>query len=561
MMEPGYCRCLTIETRVGLDYCLNTMPAPDRAGRRYTDLLGALNKVLAALSTPSGNGSEETALHSSFEAASQGFGAEKALLLVVEENEPVRLRSVLAIGPLSPAHVAACERGESVRGVSPSVIRRVIATGEPELIEDPRLGAPAARTASLEGGNFSVLCAPVRAALSGSVLAVLYFQNGGLEAAYDARDLEWLKAYSTALGTVFGWHLERERRERELSLRLESRERPEDAPELVGESRATRELRRLLHETYIPALDAERPDPILIAGERGVGKDLVARYLHAYSTRGSRPFVAVNCAELTDDLAASRLFGHKKGSFTGAASDEPGLFRAAQRGVLFLDEIGDLSPRAQACLLRVLENHAVSPVGEAREFPVDVAVILATNQDLAEAVGNGRLRADFYDRFRTQVVQVPPMRERRADVPLLLEHFRSHHERRSRKRTLGFTEGAYQALLAHDWPGNVRDIARTCSLFVTHATAGAWIDEALLERCRPDITPLAKGNPGEIATLRRALKEFRRDLILSRIEESGGRLGDARRSLGLSKATFHRYLAEAGIVSPRRTTPTRRPSE
>jgi transcriptional regulator with GAF, ATPase, and Fis domain len=349
----------------------------------------------------------------------EGFGAEKALLLAVEEAEPLRLRSLLAIGPLSPSQVSACERGESVKGVSPSVIRRAIATGEPELIEDPRLGAPAAQTASLEGGNFSVLCAPVRAALSGAVLAVLYFQNGGLESAYDATDLEWLKGYSTALGSVFGWHLERERREREVSELLESRERPEDAPELVGESRGTRELRRLLHETYIPALDAERPDPILIVGERGVGKDLVARYLHAYSGRGARPFVAVNCAELTDELAASRLFGHKKGAFTGAAADEPGLFRAAQKGVLFLDEIGDLSPRAQACLLRVLENHAVSPVGEAKEFPVDVAVVLATNQDLEEAVHGGRLRADFYDRFRTQVVRVAPVRERRADVPLL----------------------------------------------------------------------------------------------------------------------------------------------
>jgi DNA-binding NtrC family response regulator len=511
-----------------------------------------MNAVLSSLLEDEGT---EAALRASFQAAAEGFGAEKALLLLVEEKAPLRLRSLLGVGRLSPAQVAACERGESVTGVSPSLIRKVIATAEPELVEDPRLGASAARTASLEGGNFSVLCAPVPAVLSGSVLAVLYFQNGGLEAAYDAKDLEWLKGYSTALGKVFGWHLERESRERELSELLEARERPDDAPELVGESRTTRELRRLLHETYIPALAAERPDPILILGERGVGKDLVARYLHAYSARRTRPFVAVNCAELTDELAASRLFGHKKGAFTGAASDEPGLFRAAQRGVLFLDEIGDLSTRAQACLLRVLENHSVSPVGEAREFPVDVAVVLATNQDLEGAVRGGRLRADFYDRFRTQVIRVAPIRERRGDVPLLLEHFRSYHEGRSHKRTLGFTREVYRALLGHEWPGNVRDIARTCSLFVTHAKAGARIDEALLERCRPDIARGTSSSPEASSTLRQALKAFRKELIVARIEEAGGRLGDARRSLGMSKATFHRYLAEAGLATPRTAHP------
>src|SRR5262245_16214366 len=301
--------------------------------RDYLRLFGAMNDVLTVLS---GNGSGEAALRSSFTAASLGFGAEKALLLVVESHEPLRLKCVLAKGRVSPAQVAACERGESVRGVSPSVIRKVIATGSPALIEDPRRAAPAERTASLEGANFSVLCAPVRAASTDEVLAVLYFQNVGLDAAYGPQDLEWLKGYGAVLGKVFGWHLERERREHELEAIVAASESRDDAPAMVGRSRPARELRRLLHESYIPALDAENPDPILILGERGSGKDLVARYLHAYSGRANRPFVAVSCGELTDELAVSRLFGHHKGSFTGAISDEPGLFRAAHKGVLFL---------------------------------------------------------------------------------------------------------------------------------------------------------------------------------------------------------------------------------
>jgi transcriptional regulator with GAF, ATPase, and Fis domain len=165
-----------------------------------------------------------------------------------------------------------------------------------------------------------------------------------------------------------------------------------------------------------PSLASERPDPILLLGERGSGKDLVARYLHAWSARRERPFIVANCAEISDELAASRFLGHQRGAFTGAVSDQPGFFRAAQRGVLFLDEIADLSPRAQGTLLRVLENHAVTPVGETKEVPVDVAVILATNVDLDQAVRDDRLRADFHDRFRVQALRIEPLRERPWDT-------------------------------------------------------------------------------------------------------------------------------------------------
>jgi DNA-binding NtrC family response regulator len=384
------------------------------------------------------------------------------------------------------------------------------------------------------------------------VLAVVYFQNSGLIEAYGADDRTWLEGYATAVGRVFGFHFRKERQERELRERLETAEASEDAPEILGDSAHIQALRLMLHETYIPTLDVENPEPILLLGERGTGKDLIARYLHAFSARQKRPLIVVNCAEITDELAASRFFGHKKGSFTGAVTDETGFFRAADGGVLFLDEIGELSPRAQAHLLRVLENHVVTPVGETREIPVDVAVILATNRDLAEAVQAGTLRADFYDRFRTLALRLLPLRERPWDIPILLEHFRRHHERKHKKRTLGFTPEALRALASSAWPGNVRDLARACAVFVIHAQPGAPIDLALLQRCLPEIlqeSPNPKAGPLLWADLsfRDATHQFERELLLARLERHGGSAKATRESLGLSKATFHRYMKELGI--------------
>jgi DNA-binding NtrC family response regulator len=524
---------------------VHTSPPP---GRDYPQLLGAMNELLAVLSS---DGGEEAALRASFEAAARGFGARKALLLVIEQLEPLRLRAVHVLGQLTKEQVAACERGESVRGVSPSLIQRVVASGRPELIEDPRLRDDASQTPSLQGGGYSVLCAPIHDPFRDAVLAVVYLQNSGLLEAYGEADRSWLEGYATAVGRLFGLSFRHALQERELK---ELREVADNAPEILGDSSHTAALRRVLHETFIPAMEVEHPEPILVLGERGTGKDLIARYLHAYSSRHKRPLVVVNCAEITDELAASRFFGHKRGSFTGALTDEPGFFRAADGGVLFLDEVAELSPRAQAHLLRVLENHTVTPVGQTREIRVNVAVVLATNRDLDQAVRDGALRADFYDRFRTLAIRVLPLRERPWDIPPLLDHFRRHHERKHRKPTLGFTREAFRSLVAHDWPGNVRDLARACSLFVIHAQPGAWIDRALIERCLPEVlsgAPNPKAGPllGDGATLNEALEAFERELILSRLEQHGGNVKAARESLGLTKTTFHRTMKRLGITA------------
>jgi DNA-binding NtrC family response regulator len=522
------------------------VPSP-QPGRDYSQLLGAMNELLAVLS---GDGGEEAALRASFEAAARGFGAQKALLLVIERPEPLRLRAVHTLGQLTAEQIAACERGDSVRGVSPSLIQRVVAGGRPELVEDPRLRADPSHTPSLEGGQHSVLCAPIFDPIRGAVLAVVYLQNSGLLEAYGEGDRAWLEGYASAVGRLFGLSFRQTLQERELG----ELRKTENAPEILGDSSHTQALRRTLHETFIPAMEVENPEPILVLGERGTGKDLIARYLHAYSSRSRKSLVVVNCAEITDELAASRFFGHKRGSFTGALTDEPGFFRAADGGVLFLDEVAELSPRAQAHLLRVLESHVVTPVGQTREIKVDVAVVLATNRELDQAVRDGALRADFYDRFRTLAVQLLPLRERPWDIPPLLEHFRRHHERKHRKPTLGFTREAFRSLVSHEWPGNVRDLARACSLFVIYAQPGAWIDRELIERCLPEVlrgTPNPKAGPllAEGVSLSEAVQDFERELILSRLELHSGNVKAARASLGLTKTTFHRYMKSLGITA------------
>jgi DNA-binding NtrC family response regulator len=518
-------------------------------GRDHGALLRSLNAVLRVLWD---EGGEVEALRASFADAALGFGADNALLLLIEAADPLRLRALEVRGRLRPDQVRACESGESVKGVSPSVIRSVIASRRPELIRDPRLRPAASRTASLVGASFSVLCAPILDHAHERVLAVVYFQNEGAAAAYEEADLAWIELYAAALGWVCGLHLKERRRTRELAESLESARPLEDAPEILGDSSHTQELRRLLHEVYIPALEAPGPDPVLVVGERGTGKDLVARYLHAYGRRNRKPFVAVNCADLTEEMAAARLFGHKKGAFTGALSDEPGFFRAAEGGTLFLDEVADLHPRAQASLLRVLESHAVVAVGQTQEKPVDVAVVLATNRDLDALVAEGTVRADFYDRFRTQVVRLQPLRDRPWDIHPLLEHFRSHHERRMGKRTLGFTQPALRRLVSYPWPGNVREVARFCSLLVAHASPGARLEEELVARCHPEIRNApANSKAGPIlwagSSMKEALRAFQRELIQARLEQHAGQARAARESLGLTKTTFARHLRALGL--------------
>ncbi|MDH5678580.1 MAG: sigma 54-interacting transcriptional regulator, partial [Nitrospinota bacterium] len=198
--------------------------------------------------------------------------------------------------------------------------------------------------------------------------------------------------------------------------------------------------------------------PVVITGESGTGKELIARGIHYASALAEKPFVPVNCAALPAELIESELFGHKKGSFTGAVSDSPGLFRKAHGGSIFLDEIGDLPKDAQAKLLRVLQEGSVRPVGGTEEVKVNVRVLAATNVDLEERVEDGLFREDLYYRISVLSIEAPPLRHRKPDIPLLVKHFINQNNERFDRQVKGVEESALKALTDYDWPGNVREL-------------------------------------------------------------------------------------------------------
>lgn len=312
---------------------------------------------------------------------------------------------------------------------------------------------------------------------------------------------------------------------------------------LVGESSAMRMLGQLL--TRVAALEAT----VLIQGESGTGKDLVARALHARSARANGPFVAVNCAALTEALLESELFGHVRGAFTGATADKPGLFEAAALGTLFLDELGEIPAGMQAKLLRVLQEHAIRPVGGVREKPVDVRVIAATNRDLEAEVRAGRFREDLYYRVNVFTVEVPPLRERAGDVIVLVEHFIGEMCLRFKKVVRGIREDALQLLLAHPWPGNVRELSN-CIERAVALTTNEFIEIAdlppnILRTQRTEAAPaLPSGGifPDELVPITELEARYIRHVL----GQVAGNKTEAARILGIDRRTLHRKLQRMG---------------
>jgi DNA-binding NtrC family response regulator len=228
-----------------------------------------------------------------------------------------------------------------------------------------------------------------------------------------------------------------------------------DAPAddgIIGESSAMREIRARIER--LGASDTN----VLITGETGTGKELFAELVHKKSRRRNKPFVAVNCAAIPDTLLESELFGHAKGAFTGADSGQEGRLKAADQGTLFLDEIGDMSAYSQAKILRVIENKEIQRLGCSRGIPVDVRVVAATNQDLDQLSRENRFRRDLFFRLNVARIQLPPLRERKEDLPLLIEHYIGHFSRQFRHKVHGVTDEALDYMFSYDWPGNIREL-------------------------------------------------------------------------------------------------------
>ncbi|MDH3998521.1 MAG: sigma 54-interacting transcriptional regulator [Desulfuromonadales bacterium] len=299
---------------------------------------------------------------------------------------------------------------------------------------------------------------------------------------------------------------------------------------IVGQSEAVQALFGLIENL------AEVDTTVLIVGESGTGKELVAEALHYRSDRRDKPLVKVNCAALPENLLESELFGHVKGSFTGAMKDKIGRFQQADGGTIFLDEIGDISPALQVRLLRVLQNKEVERVGGTEPIKVDVRIVTATNQDLRAKVEEDEFREDLYYRLRVVQVPMPPLRDRRSDIPLLVDHFVAMFNERFNRQVEGFSEEALAVMMSYDWPGNIRELQHS----VEHAfvlSRDKCLDTQYLP---PELqeSPSVLSAEGEEAALIDALKK------------SGWNKSRAARLLGISRRTIYRKIEELGIEEP-----------
>jgi len=292
---------------------------------------------------------------------------------------------------------------------------------------------------------------------------------------------------------------------------------------------------------------------VLILGESGTGKELVARAVHDHGPRREQPFVAVDCGALAETLLESELFGHVRGAFTGAVGSKAGLFTEADGGTIFLDEVGDIGPALQSKLLRVLQEHQVRPVGGTEWQPVDVRVIAATNQDLAAAVAAGRFREDLYYRLKVVTIEVPPLRNRREDIPLLVDYLVRRAAKECGKQVTGVTEAALARLCAYAWPGNVRELAHVLERGVALAQQGLLTVEDLPPEVDPERGEDAgPSGPQTLAADRPTLEELKRRYVCSVLEQNGGNVSRAAAVLGIDRRSLYRMLQRYGVV-PRAT--------
>ena len=288
---------------------------------------------------------------------------------------------------------------------------------------------------------------------------------------------------------------------------------------------------------------------VLITGESGSGKERIARLVHEESTRAAGPFIAINCGAITETLLESELFGHARGAFTGATSDRPGLFEAANRGTLLLDEIGEVSPGMQVKLLRVLQEREIRRVGENRSRPVDVRVVAATNRDLSHGVAGGALRQDLYYRLKVVELQVPPLRDRRDDILPLSRVLLADAATRMGRKISSLAPGAADQLLRYEWPGNVRELENAMECAVALARGSRVELEDLPEEIRQAF-PRPVATRGTV----RPLDEVEKEYILAALELNGGNQTRTAEQLRIGSATLYRKLKSYGITSGKRTS-------
>jgi two-component system response regulator AtoC len=335
--------------------------------------------------------------------------------------------------------------------------------------------------------------------------------------------------------------LEKRRLERELQA-LRDRLAPRDYPHLIGESESIKAVTALVERV------ARLESNVLITGDSGTGKELVADMIHARSKRAGGPFIKINCAAIPETLLESELFGHERGAFTGAHSQKPGKFELAQNGTILLDEVGDMPFSIQAKLLRVVEQKQVERLGGRKPVSLDARIIASTNQDLPELIGSKAFRQDLYYRLNVASVHLPPLRERKEDVPLLVRHFLQEINLRMGVDLSGISRDAMEVLLAYDWPGNVRELSNIlerAAILSIGSTLNLVEVRSAFQR-----TPMKISVAGEdkAISLRQTLEDVERRLIVDAVQKSGGVQSEAAKALGLSPKNLWKKIQKHAII-------------
>ena len=414
------------------------------------------------------------------------------------------------------------ENSTTIR-ISRTIANLVLSKGEPVLSNDvPEMFQQS--ESLIQSGAGSILCAPVH--LNEQVKGFVYLEAAG-KASFTEHHLKSLAAMASIASVAFEnlrhleWLVEENR-----ALR---KERGSDYG-ILGESPRIREVMQFIQKASVT------DSTVVILGESGTGKELVARALHERSPRAGKPFVAINCAALTESLLESELFGHERGAFTGAIAQKKGKFEIADGGTVFLDEVTELSPTLQAKLLRVLQERTFERVGGTHSVRVNIRVLAATNRNLTEAVKSGAFREDLYYRLHVLSVQLPPLRERPGDIPLLATHFASNFGLKFQKRIIGISPEARARMMNYHWPGNVRELENAIERAVVLGSSDHILPEDLPESLTE------AGNAEDLSNFHEGVVALKKRLILNALENSKGNFTEAAKLLGLHPNYLHRLI-------------------
>lgn len=435
------------------------------------------------------------------------------------------------------------------RRVSDNLSRAVLSSREAILARDVSGDTQLAVFDSLgEMRARSVICTPIHRGEQTLGLVHLYATNP--DNALDKRDLEFTLAVANQLALVLESQLQKESLKSEVDqarTAAESlRQQLESDQRLIGESSAMCELRERI------GLIAETDASVLIRGESGCGKELIARTIHSSSRRKDGPFVCLNCAALNESLLESELFGHEKGAFTGATERKIGRFEQADQGTLFLDEVGEMSPAIQAKFLRVLEGHPFERIGGRKQIQVDVRLLAATNRDLEAAVEDGDFRKDLYFRLHVAELIAAPLRDRREDIVTLAQFFLQKFVEKTGRVISGFTQDAEDLLANYDWPGNVRElqntVERTVILCRNEVVRDADIQLSSLSSRLSGVE--SGGRPSSVAYAETSLADVEREHILATLEHTQWNKSRAAQILGIERSTLDRKLKRYHVSRP-----------